>query len=112
MALSESIFDAGAQLERTALSWQRTMLSLAVASLASGRGLEPLLGPASWLLAALGVGISIAVFVITRRRYLQAHYHLTTVDAQSLPGSATLVVATAAVALVAGVAALVFVLTG
>jgi putative membrane protein len=106
----ESVFDEGLQLERTALSWQRTLLSLAVASLAVGRGLDLVIGPTSWLIAAAGVGVTVAMFVVTRRKYLLAHRHLTTVDATSLPHGGRLIIGAAAVSTVAGLSALAFVI--
>ncbi len=107
---SESVFDEGLQLERTALSWQRTLLSLAVASLAVGRGLELVIGPTSWVVAGLGLAVTVTMFVVTRRKYLQAHRHLTTVDADSLPHGGRLIMGAAAVSVVAGLSALAFVI--
>lgn len=108
--IGDEVFDSGLQLERTALAWQRTQLSLIVGSLAAGRGLETLLGPTSWLIAALGVGLSVGAFLSTRRRYREAHRHLTEVDERSLPGGAQLVAITATLCFVTGLAALAFVL--
>lgn len=106
---ASTVFDAGLQPERTALAWQRTLLALAIASLAIGRGLEPALGPGAWVAAGVGLAITVTLFVVVRRRYLQAHRHLTIVDAASLPTDARLIAACAALGLVAGVAALGFV---
>jgi len=106
----EGVFDQGLQLERTALSWQRTLLALIVASLAVGRGLELVIGPASWVVAAVGVGVGVILFVVTRRRYLQAHRHLTTVDADSLPHGGWLITGAAIISVVAGLSALAFVI--
>lgn len=106
----ESVFDEGLQLERTALSWQRTLLSLAVASLAVGRGLELVIGPTSWVVAAVGLAVTTIMFVVTRRWYLQAHRHLMTVDAASLPHGGRLVTGAAAISVVAGLSALAFVI--
>lgn len=107
-----SVFDAGMQLERTALAWQRTLLALAVASLAVGRGLATVIGPTSWMIAGAGLAITLTLFVIVRRRYVSAHLHLTRIDAGSLPSGALLIAACAAVGFAAGVAALVFVVLG
>ncbi len=107
-----SVFDTGLQLERTALAWQRTLLALAVASLAVGRGLATVMGPASWVIAGAGLAITVTLFVIVRRRYVAAHLHLTRIDAKSLPNDARLVAVCAAVGVVAGVAALAFVMFG
>lgn len=106
----DQAFDEGLQLERTALAWQRTLLSLIVGSLAAGRGLEPFIGELSWFVAAVGAGIGVAAFVVARRRYLTAHRHLTTVDQNSLPAGGSLVAISALLCASAGVAALAFVL--
>lgn len=108
--ISERVLDEGLQLERTALAWQRTLLSLAVASLAVGRGLELVIGSASWAIAAVGLGVTVIMFVVTRRKYLQVHHHLTTVDADSLPHCGPLITGAAAVSVVAGLSALAFVI--
>lgn len=107
---SERVFDEGLQLERTALAWQRTLLSLAVASLAVGRGLEPIIGPASGVVAAAGLGSTITLFVVTRRNYAQAHRHLTTITADSLPHGGGLIASAAVISVVAGISALAFVI--
>jgi Domain of unknown function (DUF202) len=108
--IRERVFDEGLQLERTALAWQRTLLSLAVASLAVGRGLELIIGPASWAVAAVGLGVTVTMFVVTRRKYLQVHQHLTTIDADSLPHGGRLITSAAAVSVAAGLSALAFVI--
>jgi uncharacterized membrane protein YidH (DUF202 family) len=104
------VFDEGLQLERTALAWQRTLLTLAAASLAIGRGLEVAIGATSWVIAGAGVTVTLTLFVTVRRRYVGAHKHLTTIDATSLPSGGRLITACALLGLVAGMAALVFVL--
>jgi len=45
----------GADPERTALSWRRTALSVAVGALVAGRTLEPWFGPPVWVATALGL---------------------------------------------------------
>ncbi len=105
-----SVFDTGLQLERTTLAWQRTLLALAVASLAVGRGLETAVGPASWVAAGVGLAITLTLFLIVRQRYVSAHRHLTLTDRSSLPHDARLIVVCAALGFVAGIAALAFVL--
>ena len=107
---SERVFDEALQLERTALSWQRTLISLAVASLAVGRGLELVIGPASWVIASSGLGMTVTMFVVTRRKYRQAHEHLTMVDAESLPRGGRLIASAAVASIVAGLSALAFVI--
>ena len=110
MAITEDrVFDAGLQLERTALAWQRTLLSLAAGSVAAGRALEPVLGPGALAVAALGVGTTVVMFFIARRRYVASHRHLTLTDEKSLPGEYISLVA-AAVCILIAISALVFVL--
>ncbi len=108
--MDEAIFDDGMQLERTALAWQRTLLTLAIGSLAAGRGLEQYLGPASWVIAGLGTSAGIVATIVARRRYIVSHKHLTTTDPLSLPHGAVLHVVAALLCLAAGLAALAFVL--
>ena len=103
-------FDRGLQLERTSLSWQRTLLALSVASLAIGRILEPALGAGAVALSGLGLAVSGVLFVVVRRRYRVVHKHLTSVDSTSLPHGAALVALTAGLTLLAGLSALLFVL--
>jgi len=107
MSDADRVFDEGLQLERTTLSWQRTLLALVVASLAAARGLQPLLGDASWLVAGLGVAAGIAGSILARRRYVAAHRHLLD-DPVSLPGGAVLLAITAIGTLGIGLAALAF----
>ena len=110
MTSERGVFDTGLQLERTALAWQRTLLSLAAGSLAIGRGLLPAMGATSWILAGVGVTTSVVLFVVTRRRYAAAHKYLTAVDATSLPTDARLIAVCAVFGLLTGLAALTFVL--
>ena len=107
---TDRVFDAGLQLERTALAWQRTLLAVAVGSLAAGRGLEYLVGPLAWGFAALGLGTAIGMAVVVRRRYLRAHRHLVSVDPSSVPGGAVLVALCALVVAGVGVVAMTLIL--
>ena len=66
-------WDPGLQPERTALAWRRTGLALTVGSLIGLRVLPPLLGPAAYLLAGLGVVASLAVLAAAHRRYRRVH---------------------------------------
>ena len=105
----ERAFDRGLQPERTALSWQRTLLALGAALIAASRALLELLGVVSYVLAGLGLVAVAVLYVITRRRYRSVHRHLTMVDARSLPSGGRLVFACAAITLCCGAGALVFV---
>ena len=109
MSDADRVFDDGLQLERTTLSWQRTLLALVVASLAAARGLQPLLGDASWLIAGLGVAAGLVGSILARRRYVAAHRHLKD-DPVSLPGGAMLLAGAAVGTLGIGLAALAFVI--
>lgn len=66
-------WDPGLQPERTALAWRRTGLALTVGSLIGLRVLPPLLGPAAYVLAGLGVVASLAVLAAAHRRYRRVH---------------------------------------
>lgn len=106
---SDAPFDAGLQLERTALAWQRTLLALAVGFLGAGRVLLPALGVAAVVVAGAGLVVAITMIVIIERRYRRRHLHLTTVDGGSLPTGGRLILACTALCLAAGVLALGFV---
>lgn len=107
--MTESVFDRGLQLERTALAWQRTTLTLAAGSLVAGRVLLPVFGLASWVIGGAGLIVSVALFAFARRRYSRAHHHLMQVDSGSLPGEGWLIGACALMCFVGGLAGLVFV---
>lgn len=70
-------FDVGLQTERTALSWQRTTLASAVGFLVAARLLADFLGILSFLVAAIGLVATAALFVVGHRRYRSAHEILT-----------------------------------
>jgi len=69
-------WDPGLQPERTALAWRRTGLALTVGSLIGLRVLPPVLGPAAYVLAGLGVVVSLAVLAAAHRRYRRVHHLL------------------------------------
>jgi putative membrane protein len=71
--VSDSPWDPGLQPERTTLAWRRTGLALTVGSLIGLRVLPPLLGPAAFVLAGLGVVASLAVLAAAHRRYRRVH---------------------------------------
>ena len=120
--MSDGPWDPGLQPERTALAWRRTGLALTVGSLIGLRVLPPLLGPAAYVLAGLGVVASLAVLAAAHRRYRRVHRLLLAArdagHARADGGSASspsrvpttggaLPAATAALALAAGLGALV-----
>jgi putative membrane protein len=120
--VSDGPWDPGLQPERTALAWRRTGLALTVGSLIGLRVLPPLLGPAAYVLAGLGVVASLAVLAAAHRRYRRVHRLLlaarddghTRADggSESSPSrvpttGGALPAATAALALAAGLGALV-----
>ena len=72
-SLPDGPWDRGLQPERTALAWRRTGLALTVGSLFGLRVLPPLLGPAAYVLAGLGVVASLAVLAAAHRRYRRVH---------------------------------------
>ena len=71
--MTDGPWDPGLQPERTALAWRRTGLALTVGSLIGLRVLPPLLGPAAYVLAGLGVVASLAVLAAAHRRYRRVH---------------------------------------
>ena len=120
--MSDGPWDPGLQPERTALAWRRTGLALTVGSLIGLRVLPPLLGPAAFVLAGLGVVASLAGLAAAHRRYRRVHRLLmaardagrTRADGGSTGSPArvpttggALPAATAALALAAGLGALV-----
>jgi len=60
-APARHVGDHGLQPHRTELSWRRTSLSLLAVSVASGKVLEPVLGPASWWLGGVGLVLACAL---------------------------------------------------
>jgi uncharacterized membrane protein YidH (DUF202 family) len=101
-------FDPGLQVERTALAWRRTCLSLLVGSLAGARILPQVWGPAGLLVAGAGILAALGLFLLAQRRY-RMHFERT-VAGVSLPDG-TLPALTAAAALTVALVALVFILT-
>lgn len=103
--------DGGLQLERTSQAWQRTALTLLVASLAAGRGLQDLFGVGAWGVAGVGVIAGVLLLMSAHRRYLAARRHLREVDAGSLPSGARTVLGAASFAALVAVAALLVVVS-
>ena len=61
-------FDPGLQPERTALTWRRAALSLAIGSLAAGRVARAWWSAARWLVAAAGTALGFGLLLTARRR--------------------------------------------
>lgn len=81
-------FDAGLQLERTALAWRRTCLALAAASIGAMRVHPDSLGPWSIALGAVGLVLAALVMWLAHRRYSATHHRLTAEP--SHPGTETI----------------------
>lgn len=111
MSLAQRPFDQGLQLERTALSWRRTVLALAAAAFAGAKVLFGPLGYAAVIVGGAGLVLALLLYVLSGRRYLREHRRLTRTGEghAPLPGAGTLALCSAMVA-VAGVLALTYVL--
>jgi len=104
------LFDIGLQLERTALSWRRTSLSLTVMSLIAARLATAEVNALTLVFAFLGVAIAAALFIGSHQRYRRNHRRL--VEAQgrvAALGGAALLAITAAFVLVLALGGLAFV---
>lgn len=64
--------DPGLQAERTSLAWRRTALSVAVGSLVGLRVLPGELGAYGYAVCFLGLGWSVDLAVVARRRHRDA----------------------------------------
>jgi uncharacterized membrane protein YidH (DUF202 family) len=90
--------------ERTAFAWRRTAVSVAVGALLCLKVLPPLLGPAGWAVAVLGLVWSADLARIGRRRHVEAR--ASTREGSSVPlGGGGYVIRTAVVAVAVGVTA-------
>ena len=129
-----AVFDTGLQPERTALSWQRTGLAILAGSLVGIRVLVPDIGWVGVLVGSAGALLGLTVFVWSSRRHRTVHDTLmrnsllrntlmrnspeSTTRVESdvarqlvlLPGAALMAVVAAA-SVIAGLIALVYVLT-
>lgn len=70
------VFDSGLQPERTFLSWQRTVLALAVASAAGVRYVAETAGLAAVLAGISGLVLAILAYIGAKLRYRRAHDEL------------------------------------
>ena len=95
----------GLAVERTALAWRRTALSVAVGSLLCLRVLPPQLGAAGWVLSVLGLCWSADLARIGWRRYREAESSLRP-ESAAPQGGGGFVVRTVAITLAVGVVAL------
>lgn len=94
--------DPGLQPERTALSWRRTLLAMAVGSLVSVRVLPPVLGDWSIAIGLAGLAMVGVLWVLAHRRHRTVEAVFRGVrPASAMPGGALLL----AVALLAASAA-------
>lgn len=66
-------FDPGLQSERTLLSWQRTVLALAVACAVAVRFTVPQIGVTALIAGIVGFGLAIAAYFGVRYRYRSTH---------------------------------------
>ncbi len=105
-------FDPGLQPERTALSWRRTGLALAVASVAGVRVIPERLGAWALLPTCAGLVLSIAVIVVAHVRYRTVHRILVAAgrDGRVPLAGGGLVALVAAAVLILGLASAAFVL--
>jgi len=111
MTEDSGVFDPGFQLERTALSWRRTLLSLAVAITAGSRVLIEQLGAISYAIAGIGLIVVVSLAAVVERRYRAAHRHVTQISRESLPHDGELVAGVAGITVFAGLVSLCFVVS-
>lgn len=83
--------DPGLQPERTALSWRRTLLAMAVGSLLALRVLPPVLGDWSLALGLAGLGtVAVLWLLAARRSRLAEAVFRDRLPASAMPGGALL----------------------
>lgn len=107
-------FDPGVQLERTALAWRRSVLALAVASLASVQVLFGVFGYGAVAVAAVGLAVAALLRLLSGLRYRRAHRALSrsaSGERPRLPGAAPLALCAACV-VAAGLVSLAYVALG
>lgn len=104
--LTGQLFDPGMQPERTALSWRRTSLAIAVGGIVLARLLSPKLGAAGVMIGVIAALIGMVLYLASIVRYRNVHAALSSKDgAARLPGGAMLL-ATAGLISCGGLAAL------
>jgi uncharacterized membrane protein YidH (DUF202 family) len=110
--VSESLFDAGLQPERTALAWRRTGLAMAGGALVALRVFPGLVGAWAIVPAALAFCVAVAVLVAAHVRYRREHAALTSAatDRIALSGGALPALTAAATLFFALVAAAILLL--
>lgn len=108
--LETAPFDPGLQPERTALAWRRTALALTLGPVAAARVLAPQLGALTAATAVLGLVVGGSLAAAARARYRRTHRALTGEGPPAhLPGGGLLLL-TATVPFVGGIAAVALVL--
>ncbi len=101
--MSSPIFDPGLQPERTRLAWRRTLLALAVGSVLALRVLPERVGSWAYAMAIVGFLAAAYLAVATHRRSATADRALA--SREELPGAATLLTLSVAVAVLATMSA-------
>lgn len=107
-----TVFDPGLQPERTELAWRRTALSLSVGSLVALRLLPVVLGNAAWALAGVAGLLAAGVLWLgSRRRYRAVVAALARDGDRAILPDSLLLATLATSVLLAGLAAVVVVIT-
>lgn len=104
-------FDTGLQVERTALSWQRTALALSVGCLLGARIVSRELDTTTLAIALGGTVLAAGLYAAARVRYQRRHRLLSEHGDRTPLGGAGLLALTAAIPVVLAVLGGWFVLT-
>lgn len=104
------VFDAGLQLERTALAWRRTIAAMLVGALLAIRILPEVFGFWTLIVGALGAVTAVTLLVAAHQRYRAANCGLLSVTGPVLASGGKLVFLTAALTFVASAIATVAVI--
>lgn len=74
--MTQEVFDAGLQPERTLLAWRRTCLSFGLASVVAMRFTVEVVGAVAVLVGVVGAGIAVAAYLAAAAGYRRAHRDL------------------------------------